>query len=56
MTPDGATVVGFTDNSDPKVPRHYYLKVGESRDNWTVKEADPQKAEPKGQSLLIQLH
>lgn len=44
VTPDGATVVGFTDNSDPKVPRHYYLKVGESRDNWTVKEADPQKA------------
>ena len=41
---DGATAVGFTDNTDPKVPRHYYLKVGESRDGWTVKEADPQKA------------
>ena len=36
----GATVVGFTDNSDPKVPVHYYLKVGESQNGWTVKEAD----------------
>ena len=41
---DGATEVGFTDNSDPKMPRHYFLKVGDSRDGWTVKEADAEKA------------
>ena len=41
LTPEGVTAVGFTDNSDPKAPIHYYLKVGESRNGWTVKEADP---------------
>ena len=41
---DGVTEVGFTDNSDPKMPRHYFLKVGDSRDGWTVKEADAEKA------------
>lgn len=41
---DGKTEVGFTDNSDPKTPRHYFLKVGDSRDGWTVKEADAEKA------------
>ena len=41
---DGKAEVGFTDNSDPKTPRHYFLKVGESRDGWTVKEADAEKA------------
>lgn len=41
VTPAGDTAVGFTDNSDQKNPKHYYLKVGESRDGWTVKEADP---------------
>jgi len=41
VTPSGDTAVGFTDNSDAKNPKHYYLKVGESRDGWTVKEADP---------------
>lgn len=40
VTPDGSTAVGFTDNSDPKVPVHYYLKVGEERGGWVVKEAD----------------
>lgn len=44
VTPEGATAVGFTDSSDSKNPRHYYLKVGESRDGWTVKEADPAAA------------
>jgi hypothetical protein len=43
ITPDGATAVGFTDNS-VQPPVHYYLKVGESRNGWTVKEADPNKA------------
>lgn len=41
---DGKAEVGFTDNSDPKTPRHYFLKVGDSRDGWTVKEADAEKA------------
>jgi len=40
VTPDGATAVGFTDNSDPKAPVHYYLKVGERCNGWEVKEAD----------------
>lgn len=44
VTPEGDTAVGFTDNSDPKAPRHYYLKVGEERDGWVVKEADATKA------------
>ena len=44
VTPEGTTAVGFTDNSDPKAPRHYYLKVGEERDGWLVKEADPDEA------------
>ena len=41
---DGQAQVGFTDNSDPKMPRNYFLKVGESRDGWTVKDADAEKA------------
>ena len=44
VRPDGAVAVGFTDNTDPKAPRNYFLKVGESRDGWTVKEADPDAA------------
>ena len=46
VTPEGETAVGFTDNSDPKVPKHYYLKVGESRDGWQVKEADSKAESP----------
>lgn len=44
VTPDGAVAVGFTDSSDGKNPRHYYLKVGESRGGWLVKAADPETA------------
>lgn len=44
VTPEGATAVGFTDSSDAKNPVHYYLKVGESRNGWLVKDADPAKA------------
>lgn len=44
VTPEGETAVGFTDNSDPKAPIHYYLKVGEKRNGWEVKEADAAKA------------
>ena len=41
---DGQPEVGFTDNSDPKAPKHYFLKVGETRDGWTVKEASAEDA------------
>ena len=44
VTPAGETVVGFSDNGDPKNPLHYYLKVGESQNGWTVKDADAQTA------------
>ena len=44
VTADGQAQVGFTDNSNPKAPKNYFLKVGESRDGWTVKEADAEKA------------
>ena len=44
VTPQGETAIGFTDNSDPKAPVHYYLKEGESRGGWTVKEADAKTA------------
>ena len=44
VTPEGVTAVGLTDNSDPKAPVHYYLKVGEKRNGWEVKEADANKA------------
>lgn len=37
---DGTPMVGFTDNSDPKAPRNYYMREGESRDGWTVKAID----------------
>lgn len=40
VTPEGDTAVGFTDKSNPKEPHHYYLKVGEERDGWLVKDAD----------------
>ena len=44
ITPSGETAIGFTDNSNPKAPVHYYLKVGESRGGWEVKEADAKAA------------
>lgn len=44
VTPEGDTAVGFTDNVDPKNPVHYYLKVGESKGGWEVKEADAKSA------------
>ena len=40
VTPVGDVKVGFTDSS-AKPPASYYLKVGSSRDGWTVKSADP---------------
>ena len=44
VTSEGETVVGFSDNSNSKAPVHYYLKVGETRNGWTVKAADPVEA------------
>jgi len=41
---EGKAIVGFTDNSDPKAPKHHYMRVGESQDGWEVKEADPEHA------------
>lgn len=40
---DGSVMVGFSDKSDPKSPKHYYMRVGEERDGWLVKEGDPAK-------------
>jgi len=39
VTPSGKIAIGFTDNS-AQPAANYYLKVGESRDGWTVKDAD----------------
>ena len=40
VEPDGTIMVGFSDKSDAKVPKHYYLAVGSERDGWLVKSAD----------------
>jgi len=37
----GKVMVGFSDLSDPKAPRYHYLAVGDSKDGWLVKSADP---------------
>jgi hypothetical protein len=37
---DGSVMVGFSDNTNPKAPYHYYVKKGETQDGWHVKEAD----------------
>ncbi len=34
---DGSVMVGFSDRTNPKTPRHYYLAVGDTQDGWTVK-------------------
>lgn len=39
VTPSGKVAVGFTDSSR-QPSANYYLKVGETRDGWTVKDAD----------------
>ena len=38
--PDGSIMVGFSDLSDSKMPRHYYLAEGETRDGWMVVSAE----------------
>ena len=40
---DGTVMVGFSDVTDQKNARHYYLAVGDEQDGWTVREADPEK-------------
>ena len=40
VEPDGTVMVGFTDKTNDKSPRHYYLGVGETRDGWSVVSAD----------------
>ena len=40
VTPSGAVAVGFTDSA-AQPPVNYYMKVGEKRDVWEVKEANP---------------
>lgn len=40
VTPSGVVAVGFTDSS-VQPPVNHYLKVGEKRDVWEVKGADP---------------
>ncbi|MBO7654156.1 MAG: hypothetical protein J6U40_04475, partial [Kiritimatiellae bacterium] len=42
ISPDGETMVGFTDLSE-KVQKTFYLAVGESRDGWTIIDADYDK-------------
>lgn len=37
---DGSVSVGFSDQSNPKAPAHYYLRDGETRDGWHVKSVD----------------
>ena len=39
VLPGGEVAVGFTDSSQRPIV-HYYIKVGESRDGWLVKNAD----------------
>ena len=41
---DGRVEVGFTDNSDPKEPRHYFICEGDTAGGWTVEEADADSA------------
>jgi len=44
QTPAGELEVGFSDFSDPTTPMHYFLKVGETQDGWTVEKADLETA------------
>lgn len=41
---DGRIEVGFTDNTDPKEPRHYFICEGDTAGGWTVEEADAESA------------
>lgn len=56
---DGTPVVGFSDNSDPKIPVHHYLKVGEESGGWKVVSADPSEStmtiEKDGVELSLKL-
>lgn len=56
---DGKVEVGFTDNSDPKEPCHYFICEGDTAGGWTVVNADPETAsivlEKDGVSLELTL-
>lgn len=41
---DKRVEVGFTDNTDPKEPRHYFICEGDTAGGWTVEEADAESA------------
>jgi len=43
INPDGSVWVGFSVMGDQKTARHYYVAVGDQRDGWLIKEADPSK-------------
>lgn len=43
-TSNGETMVGFSDNADPQNPLHYFMREGEERNGWLVKEIDPNAA------------
>ena len=43
IAPDGGVWVGFSIAGDQKSMKHHYVAVGEERDGWLVKEADPSK-------------
>lgn len=44
VTADGEIMVGFTDQRDAKNPLNYYMRVGETRNGWTVAAADRNEA------------
>lgn len=41
IKPDGEVMAGFSDMSDPKAPRHFYMSKGQEKGGWLLKEADP---------------
>lgn len=41
ISPDGTVMAGFSDTSDPKAPRHYYIAKGQEKGGWILKDADP---------------
>lgn len=40
ISPDRKVYVGFTDTSDPKLPKYFYLQVGQESRGWKVVQAD----------------
>ena len=44
VTSSGEVRVGFSDNTDPKQPKNYFLAVDQEQDGWMVKAADKDKS------------